>query len=301
MRVGVDIGGTKIRAALVRDARAIKTVERDTDAWKGRDAMLKNIVEVIEGVFAGDVDAIGVGMAGPVDKKRSVMLQSPHIPCLINFNIKDFLQERFKARVTVDNDARMFTLGVHEFEYKNIKNLVGLTLGTGVGGSVIINGKMEKNPRTTDEEVGHIAIERNGWKCDCGARGCIEAYASGSAIEARYRELSGRGLSAKEVAERAKKGDKIAAQVLEEAGIYLGKGLVKIAKKYRPDVIVIGGSVSKAEDVLCTAKREFERLMPNAKVKIEKTKLTHASLLGAARLAEMEGWTPIKNKKQLDF
>ncbi|MEE8167420.1 MAG: ROK family protein [Candidatus Hydrothermarchaeales archaeon] len=286
MQIGVDIGGTNIEAALVERGKVTKKAKRNTEADKGRKVVLKNIVDVIAEVFTTSVEAIGVGIAGPFDQKKFVMLQSPHIPCLVNFPIKDFLEETFKVKVAVGNDARMFTLGVYEFEYKDVKDLVGLTLGTGVGGTAIIDGKMEENPRDTSGEIGHIVIKKNGRRCGCGARGCIEAYVSGSAIERRYKALSGKSLDAEAIADNAVKGDKTAKWVIEEAGIQLVKGLTKIVEKYRPMVIVIGGSVANTEDILEIAKKEFRKLMPDAKVKVEKSRLKDASLLGAAKFAE---------------
>ncbi len=290
MQVGVDIGGSKIEAARVEDGRVLKKARRLTEAEKGRDAVLNNIIDAIAEVFSRDVDAIGVGIAGPFDSKKQVMTQSPHIPCLVNFPLKNFLEEKFKVKVAIDNDARMFTLGVSEFEFRGANSLVGLTLGTGVGGTAIINGRMEDNPRDTSGEIGHIIIEEHGKPCACGARGCIEAYTSGGAIEARYKELSGRSLDAKTITGRARDGESKAKQVIEEAGYYLAKGFVKILEKYRPEVIAIGGGVAEAEDMLRVAKMEFKKMRPGAKVRIAKSKLMDASLLGAARFAA--GFSP---------
>ncbi len=285
MQIGVDIGGTKIEAALVENGRVLKKARRMTEAEKDRDAVLANLVNAISEVFSPEVEAIGVGVAGPVDPKKSILTQSPHIPCLMGFGLKEFLMEKFKVKVAIDNDARMFTLGVLEFEYPGVKNLVGLTLGTGVGGTAVVNGKMEENPRDTSGEIGHLIIEERGRLCACGSRGCLEAYTSGGAIEARYMELGGEALDTKSIAERATKGEGKARQVWEEAGLYLAKGFVRIARKYRPEVIVVGGGVAEVEEVLRIAMMEFRKIMPEAKVKIAKSKLRDASLLGAARFA----------------
>lgn len=285
MQVGVDIGGSKIEAALVDGNKVLKKVRRLTEAEKGIEIVLNNIANAIADVFTAEVEAIGVGVAGPVDPTKSVMTKSPHIPCLVEFPLKVFLEKKFKVKVAIDNDARMFTLGVSEFEYAGVKNLVGLTLGTGVGGTAVIDGKMEDNPRDASDEIGHLVIEEHGRRCACGARGCIEAYTSGGAIEARYRELGGGPLDVKAIAERVARGDDKAKQALEDAGYYLAKGFVKILEKYRPEVIAIGGGVAEAEDIIRIAKREFRRMRPDAKVKISKSKLEDASMLGAARFA----------------
>lgn len=287
MQVGVDLGGSKIEAALIENDRVLKRARRRTEANKGRDVVLNNIADAIAEVFTKGVNAIGVGVAGPVNPVRSVMTQSPHIMCLVDFPLKDFLGKKFRVKVAIDNDARMFTLGVLEFEYPGIRNLVGLTLGTGVGGTAVVDGEMEKNPSDTSEEIGHIIIEKGGRRCACGARGCLEAYTSGRAIEKRYHELSGISLDAKAIAEKADGGDDKAKQSIEEAGHNLARGFVRIMKKYSPEVIVVGGGLAEAEDILLIADREFRRMRPDAKVKIVKSKLRDAPLLGAAKFAAL--------------
>lgn len=279
MQVGVDVGGTKIEAALIEDLNILRKVKRKTEAEKGKEAVLKNIVASINEVFSPSVTAIGVGIAGPTNPDKGVLLESPHIPCLVNFPLRDFLEKEFKAKVVVDNDARMFTLGEYDL-YR--KNMVGLTLGTGIGGAAVVDDVMEANPKTAGEEIGHLKIVENGRRCSCGARGCLEAYASGSAIEKRYREFAGKKLTAKEIAEKAAKGNKVAGKVVEEAGKYLGRGLVKILERHSPDVIVIGGSVSNTIGLIETAIEEFKKIKPEAKVRIEKSKMRNAALSGAA-------------------
>lgn len=285
MLMGVDVGGTKIEVALVKGDKVVKKTRRQTEADKGSDAVLNNIADATAEVFSDDVETMGVGLAGPFDPEKGVMIQSPHISCLVGFPIRDHLEERFKVRVAVDNDARMFTRGVLEFEYKGVRNLVGLTLGTGVGGAVVIDGKMEENPRETSEEVGHMVVEEGGRNCACGGRGCIEAYASGRAMEERYVELTGKSLDAKGIVEKADGRDEAAKRVVEEAGAYLARGFAAIVDKSRPEVIAIGGGVSEATALLRIAWAEFDKLRPNVRVRIEKSRLKDATLLGAAWFA----------------
>ncbi|MFQ5815242.1 MAG: ROK family protein [Candidatus Hydrothermarchaeaceae archaeon] len=285
MLVGVDVGGTKIEVSLVKGDKVVKKTRRQTEADKGSDAVLNNIADAIVEVFSDDVEAVGVGLAGPFDPEKGVMIQSPHISCLVGFPIGDHLEERFKVRVAVDNDARMFTRGVLEFEYKGVRNLVGLTLGTGVGGAVVTDGKMEENPRETSEEVGHMVVEEGGRNCACGGRGCIEAYASGRAMEERYMELTGESLDAKSIVEKADGRDEAAKRVVEEAGAYLARGFAAIVDKFKPEVIAIGGGVSEATALLRIARVEFDKLRLNVRVRIEKSRLKDATLLGAAWFA----------------
>lgn len=270
--IGVDVGGSKIEAALVSDWKILKKVKRKTEAEKGRGAVLKNIISAIEKVFDSSVSAIGIGIAGPVNPKKSVVVQSPHIPCLVNVPVKKILEKTFKVKVVLDNDARMFTLGAHK-NYK-AKNMVALTLGTGVGGAAILNNKLEKNPRKADEEIGHMVINKNGRRCACGARGCLEAYVSGEAIELRYERLTGKKASAKEIADAARKRDKTAEKVIKEARDYLAKGLSIIVEKYNPEIIVVGGGVSNIREIF-----------PDSEVKLVKPK-QNLALLGAALRAQ---------------
>jgi glucokinase len=284
MLVGVDVGGSKIEAALVDGDKIIKKARRATEADKGKNTVLSNITDAIAEIFSGEVEAIGVGLAGPFDPEAEVLTMSPHIPCLIGYPVKTYLEGQFKVKVALDNDARMFTRGVHEFEYNDVKNLVGLTLGTGVGGAVIIDGILQDNPRDTSEELGHMVIVKDGRRCACGEHGCIEAYASGGAVESMFNELTGISLEAKTIIELAS-GDKEAKKVIEAAGVHLAKGFAVIVDKYNPEVIAIGGGVSEAKELLRIARLEFGKMRPYALVRIEKPKLKDASLLGAALFA----------------
>ncbi len=270
--IGVDVGGSKIEAALVSDWKILKKVKRKTGAEKGREAVLKNIISAIEKVFDSSVSAIGIGIAGPVNPEKSVVVQSPHTPCLVNVPVKEILEKTFKVKVVLDNDARMFTLGAHRIY--GAKNMVALTLGTGVGGAAIVNNKLEKNPRNAGEEIGHMVVEKNGRRCACGARGCLEAYVSGEAIELRYERLTGKKASAKKIADAARKGDKTAEKVIKEARDYLAKGLSMIAEKYNPEIIVVGGGVSNIREIF-----------PDSEVKLVKP-AQNLALLGAAMRAQ---------------
>lgn len=269
--IGVDVGGSKIEAALVSELKIVKKVKRKTEAAKGREAVLKNIISAIEKVFDSSVSAIGIGIAGPVNPEKNIVVQSPHIPCLVNVPVKEILEKTFKVRVALDNDARMFTLGAHRIY--GAKNMVALTLGTGIGGAAIVNNKLEKNPRTAGEEIGHITIEKNGRRCACGARGCLEAYASGEAIALSYERLTGKKASAKEIADAARKRDKTAEKIIKEARDYLAKGLSMISEKYNPEIIVVGGGVSNMREIF-----------PDSEVKLVKSR-QNLVLLGAAMRA----------------
>ena len=269
--VGVDVGGSKIEAALVFESTIVKKVKKKTEAWKGREAVLKNIISAIGAVFDSSVSAIGIGIAGPVNPEKSVLIESPHIPCLISVPVKETLEKTFKVKVALDNDARMFALGAQRI-YK-ARNMVALTLGTGVGGAAILNNKLEENPRNASEEIGHMVIKKNGRRCTCGARGCLEAYVSGEAIAVRYKQLSGKKASAKEVAQMARRGDKTAKKVIREARNYLARGLLMIVEKYNPETIVVGGSVSNIREIF-----------PDSEVKLVKAR-QNLVLLGAAMRA----------------
>jgi predicted NBD/HSP70 family sugar kinase len=189
------------------------------------------------------------------------MVQSPHIPCLVNVPVKEILEKTFKVRVALDNDARMFALGAHRI-YR-AKNMVALTLGTGIGGAAIVNNKLEKNPRTAGEEIGHVTIEKNGRRCACGARGCLEAYASGEAIALRHEQLGGKKASAKKIADAARKGDKTAEKIIKEARDYLAKGLSIIAEKYNPEIIVVGGGVSNIREIFSDSEVKLVKSRQN--------------------------------------
>jgi glucokinase len=255
--VGIDLGGTKINGA-ISDLKGniIKKLTVPTGASEGEDVVNNNIVSVIEkvifdaGINIEEIKGIGIGAPGPLDSKKGIILSSPNLPYL-NFNIITMLENRFKLPVVLDNDANIGAIGEFVFGIgKGTENMVYMTVSTGVGAGVILNGKIYRGSTSNAAEIGHITVSQERVKCNCGNYGCLEVMASGTAIARQAREAiaSGRATSlndypkvtAYEVFKEAEKGDKVANAVLEKSLTYLGIGVANAITIFDPEMVVIG-------------------------------------------------------------
>lgn len=275
--VGIDLGGTNIAAAaLPTDGSAVLAFgSRLTRADLGADAVTDRIVEAIEEVIAdvmketgaarSDFLGVGLGAPGPLDRERGLVIVAP------NLGWRDFpLRDRITAAVdlpaTLDNDANCATVG----EWwcgaaRGGRNVVGLTIGTGIGGGLILNGELYHGSSDVAGEIGHTTIDSTGRRCKCGNYGCLEAYASGPAIAERAREaLAGdeasmlprmvdgdlARITARTVYDAAIRGDEIAREVVRDTARFLGSGLANLLNIVNPDVVVLAGGVTEAGDAL---------------------------------------------------
>ena len=306
--VGVDLGGTKIYTALVDLEGNVKNeIIVKTEAEQGDVAVLNKILNTIDTVLE-DIDikevlAIGVGSPGPLDIKNGVIVYTPNLP-FKNFNIVKPIKEKYNLPTYLDNDANVATLGEFMFGTgKGIENMVFVTVSTGIGGGAIINGKLFRGSTGNALEVGHMTIMKNGPRCGCGNDGCAESQGSGTAIERSAKEAVKSNaittlkdysdVTAKEVFDEAKKGDRVANEILTNALSYLGITIANIANTFDPDMIVIGGGVVNGGDiVLETIKKEVKNRCLRSiscNCKIEKAMLDgKAGMLGAAALAILE-------------
>lgn len=284
--IAVDIGGTQIRAALCDPGGRIHRRVADlTASHEGPDAVIDRIERAIRQVWPADgpVAAIGVVAPGPLDPWSGVIFEAPNIPCWDNYPLRDVIQERLGVPTLVGNDANAAALAEQRFGAGQGKpNLIYITVSTGVGGGIIVNGELLLGAHGLAGEIGHMKIEPDGPICGCGDHGCLEALASGIAIarQARQRLRAGEpsgyaqgkhsrilelahgdleAISAKIVNQAAQAGDPLAIDVFRQAGTYLGIGLVNLLHLFDPDIIVIGGSVSKAGDLLFKPARAVVR------------------------------------------
>ena len=306
--IGVDLGGTKIYTALVNlDGSIVKEVTVPTEAHKGEDVVLnkilKTIDEVIEGVDINDIKSIGIGSPGPLDVEKGLIVYTPNLP-FKNFNIIKPIVDKYKLDTYLDNDANVATLGEFMFGAgKGSKNMVFITVSTGIGGGAIINGSLFRGSTSNALEIGHATVMKGGPRCGCGNTGCSEAVASGTAIMKRAREAVASKVetslknydevTTKEVFIEAKNGDKVSKDILDEALSYLGITVTNMANIFDPDKIVIGGGVSQAGQIVFDkieeemSKRCLRTIYDNCKV--EKALLGgKAGVLGAAALAILE-------------
>ena len=279
----LDLGGTQIRTALYEDGgRLVARYACPTRADEGREAVLNRIIQSLERIIAeapGPVTAIGVGAPGPLDPWGGVILDAPNLPGWQKVPLRQVLSERFGVPVAVGNDANVAALAEHRFGAgKGFDHIIYITVSTGIGGGIIMDGKLLLGARGLAVEVGHIIVEPEGPPCGCGSRGCMEAVASGTAIarEAKRRLRAGEGglllrlvggdverVTAREVAQAARQGDPLSKEIFRQAGRYIGIGITSLVHLFNPARVIIGGSVAKAGDLLFDPIRETirERVM----------------------------------------
>jgi len=276
--IAVDIGGTQIRAALCDPAGGIHRRAEDlTAGHEGHEAVMDRIEGAIRQVWSadGEVAAVGVAAPGPLDPWSGVVFEAPNIPCWEDYPLRDVIQERLGVPTVVGNDANAAALAEQRFGAGQGKqDLIYITVSTGVGGGIIVNGELLLGAHGLAGEVGHIIVEPDGPPCGCGSRGCLEALASGPSIarQARRRILAGESSRALELAQgdpnaitakilnqAAQEGDRLAVDVFRQAGAYLGIALVSLLHLFDPSIVVIGGGVSKAGDLLLQPACEVVR------------------------------------------
>jgi len=274
--VGVDLGGTQIRAILA-DAKGavIRRVSALTLAQEGPQQVMDRVEACISQVCAetdrARIEGIGVGLPGTVNPWTGILTETTNIPGLDNWPMRDLLAGRFHLPVYIGNDANLAALGEYRFGAgQGIQSLVYITVSTGIGGGVIERGRLLLGARGWAAELGHMVIEAHGPRCACGNIGCVEALAAGPAIARHAVELLRSGqaslltemvqgklesVTAREVAEAAREGDPLARLVMERAAFYLGVALVNYIHMFDPELIIVGGGVSKAGDLLLAPAR----------------------------------------------
>lgn len=283
--VGIDIGGTNIIFVLIKNKKVIRVVRIDTP--KSKRELIKVLIENINSLKNSlKIEGIGIGVAGALDRKRERILNSPNLKYLNNFPLAKILEKDLGQRVKMENDANCFTLGEAILGAgKNKKVVFGITLGSGVGGGLVINSEIYQGAFGAANEIGHTVIKFDGLKCGCGNLGCFEVYCS--------KKFFGRKkISSKKLEEKATKGEKRAKEIFKEYGKYLGIGIANIVNLLDPDVVIIGGGISKAQrHFLKSAKKEAQKriLSPLSKknLQIKPAKLQdRGGAVGAALLLE---------------
>jgi len=312
--ISVDFGATFIKLGKLSLTGAI--IEKDffpTREFKTRDSLISNIVEKVSVLIGKDkpkVLGIGVGMPGPVDYDRGVIYNLTNVKGWKNVHLKAILKKKFKGLpVFIDNDANAAALGEAQWgAAKGCKDIVCVTLGSGVGGGLIIGGEVYRGRGYSAGEIGHLSIERYGPQCNCGGSGCMEAFVGNSYIvkdvikrlkngqrsiilklcEGKYSKIT------PEVIDRAsKKGDRFSINIWKEVGSNIGIGLSSIVNILNPEIIVIGGGVSKTGKILFDAIRKAIR--ENAMdiftkdLVVKRAKFVEdAGIVGAAALVKKE-------------
>lgn len=312
--VGVDLGGTKILAGVFNPSlKLLATAKTSTKADRGPGKVIERIARTIrDAADEADLDlkqlrAVGIGAPGSIDSEEGRVIFSPNLPGWEDIALKKDLEKELGLPVFVENDCNVCTLGVHVAELGGKpKSLFGIFLGTGIGGGLILDGKLYSGFNRTAGEIGHMVLEVGGPKCGCGNRGCFEALASRSAIFRRIQsavkdgtktmltDLLGDGLDdlrSGDLRKAIKKGDKLAEKVIEEAAEYTGIAVGNVINLINPQYIVLGGGIIDAlEDemmsIIVETAQDYAMAGTWKGVEIISSKLgDHAGITGAAVLA----------------
>lgn len=271
MVIGIDIGGSNIKGVLLNNDKIVAKIKIPTRSKTNQKIIIGQIFKCIQNLInkGKDIKGIGIGVAGPVDINNQIVLNPPNVVGLKNLKLGELIEEKFKIKTVIDNDVHCLALAEAIRGAGKGKNLVvGLGLGTGVGGGIVINKKIVYGKSGTAGEMGHMMIDRYGRRCGCGARGCLETYINEKGIQKNSREFFGKRIDSISLRLMARKGNSKAIEVWKITGGYLGLGLANIVDNLNPDIIVIGGGIANAGELLLnSAKKEMRKnvLSPLAK------------------------------------
>ncbi len=271
--IGVDLGGTKITAALIADGQIVKTHTCQTPFDREQMVVVQAVCEAISNVYCGGIQGIGIGIPGLVDLENGLVLDVVNIPSWKVVPLKQLLEERFDTLVWVNNDANCFAIGEKYFgKGQPYQNFVGITIGTGLGAGIVINNRLYSGRYCGAGEFGSIYYKEKK----------IEAYASGQFF--RDQNLSGANMSV-----RARAGDDHALFLFNELGKHIGRAIANILFSLAPEAIILGGSVSQSYSLFESGMRdvlenEFPYQCLYRSLKIEISALENSALLGASSL-----------------
>jgi len=317
--IGVDLGGTNIVSAIVNyQGKIVSRLKVPTLAEKGKEATVKRIIEAIHKNIAqstitpDDIIGIGIGAPGPLDIKRGIINFAPNLPGWRDIPLKKILEDEFNMKIVLENDANAAAWGERCFGAgQGINNLVCFTLGTGIGGGIIIDGKIYHGNNCGAGELGHMTVNKDGPRCNCGNYGCLEAYSSATGVKNRIKSRIKEGIKSdflnfdsddelldsirlKSIFETARKGDKLTKDIVEEAISYLGIAIANITNILNPEMVVlVGGITNEGDKLLIPLKEEVKKRAFYSNYKSLKIVIGelggNAGVLGAAALL----WIPV--------
>lgn len=268
LTIGIDLGGTKIAGGVVNDDGVILHRARRETPARDAEAVESEIVKLVRDLAEGqDIEAVGIGAAGLVDEKRSRVLMAPNLGWT-DEPLRASVEREIDLPVVVENDANAAAWG--EYRYgagRGCDNLVCVTVGTGIGGGLVLGGRLYRGAHGLAAEFGHVCVEPGGRLCGCGHRGCWEQYASGNALVRTARELAAErrdeaeillslgsgtpeGVEGPDVTAAATEGDPVALEAFDRLANWLGLGLAGVIEIMDPGRVLIGGGVSSAGDLL---------------------------------------------------
>ena len=309
---GIDLGGTNTKIGLVdEDGNIIFTTIVKTDSMEGFEKTIQRLSKILLQQVKSfdlnfdDVQSVGVGVPGPVLNSRVVKFWA-NFPWKNGVDLALEFEKNLGKPVKADNDVNVITLGeMWKGSAQGYKNVLGLAIGTGIGGGIIVDGKLVSGENGAGGEVGHIKVERDGKLCGCGQKGCWEAYASATGLirEAQsrlavnktnglYEQVIGRDLEAKDIYDVAKEGDAFALDLVDYEADYIALGIGNLLNVLDPEIVVVGGGVSLAGDILFDKVKErlkkyaFPSTTENLKI-VAASLGNDAGILGAAYLGMM--------------
>jgi glucokinase len=277
--LAVDLGGTKIVTALITPQGEILSREYiPTLAEEGVEPVIKRILSSAAALVKNadlpysSLSAIAIAVAGAIDSEKGMVTASPNLPGWHDIPLRDEMQISTGVRTFVINDATAAALGEHRFGAgRGIRNLIYLTVSTGIGGGIIIDGKLYSGASGSAGELGHMTIDVNGPRCACGNVGCLEMLASGKAVAREAQRLIAQGtktaileiaegdaqyVTAQTVATAAQKGDAVALSIVNKAATHLGVGMVNLVNIFNPEMIIVGGGMGKMGEMLLKPARK---------------------------------------------
>jgi glucokinase len=298
--LGLDIGGTKIAAGVVDRSGGVLAFDAEsTFADQGPERGLARLFDLGRRAVTGsgvewpDVGAVGIGCGGPLDAARGILIAPLHLPGWRGVPITALAEEAFGRSAALENDATAAAAGVHRWGVgAGVRNMIYLTISTGVGGGIVIDGRLYRGATGNAGELGHVTVDYHGRPCrGCGRRGCLEAYVSGTSIAERAQEAGMEGVTAADVAAAARAGDAVAVEVWDRTVDALASGLTSIVNLFEPELVVLGGGVvgGTGEQLLGPVRERVlaESLPPAASaVQIVESELgERVGVVGAAAIA----------------
>jgi glucokinase len=303
--LALDVGGTKLAAGVAGSDGTLRSfVSTRTLVETGPEAVVGRLAELGRRALAeagvDQVVAIGIGCGGPLDPRTGLILGPPGLPGWDNVPLGSLISEQFGIPAYVENDATAAALGEHRWGGWQVDNLVYLTLSTGLGGGIVANGELFAGTAGQGGELGHIVVDWQGRECGCGARGCAEAYVSGTSIARRAGEAVAAdrdsslaavaSITAKDVVDHARQGDRLARRIWDETTAILGRMVAVIINVCEPELVILGGGVTCAGSLLLDPVREgaLRQAMPPAAKACDVVLSRHGravGVLGAAAIA----------------
>ncbi|HET8975540.1 MAG TPA: ROK family protein [Solirubrobacterales bacterium] len=304
--IGVDLGGTKLATGVVDSQQNVLHTSRESSTGRSEDEVVSAIEQELREAMEARPGVVGAGLGIPctIDRERGVAINAVNLE-ITDVPIRDLMRERLGIPIFIDNDANCAALAEHRFgAAKGAENAILLTIGTGIGGGIIVNRQVYRGTTGAAAELGHVVVDENGPPCQgtCPNNGCVETMASGTALAREgtaaagrrpestlARAMQGGGISGKVVTDAALAGDEVALEVVAEAGRHLGVALASLVNIFDPDVMVIGGGVAAgARDLLVEPAREEMRrraLPPMNRTPVALAELGgDAGMIGAAQM-----------------